>query len=72
MTSLFAMIQRPLIVSVAAIVVSASMLATPSRAADKLLDEAVGFADALAYLSAKVPGFVIAAVRNGDLLRRLR
>ena len=59
------MIQRPLFVSVAAIVASASMLATPSRA-DKLLDEAVGFTGVLAFLGAKVPGFVIAAVRDGE------
>jgi D-alanyl-D-alanine-carboxypeptidase/D-alanyl-D-alanine-endopeptidase len=42
------------------------LAATDARAEDKLLTEAVEFSGALTFLSAKVPGFVIAAVRNGE------
>src|SRR6266700_7586867 len=35
-------------------------------AADKLLTEAVNFTGTLTYLNAKVPGFILLAVRNGE------
>jgi serine-type D-Ala-D-Ala carboxypeptidase/endopeptidase len=39
----------------------------PAAAEDKLLNEAVNFTGALTYLSIKVPGFILVAVRNGDM-----
>jgi D-alanyl-D-alanine-carboxypeptidase/D-alanyl-D-alanine-endopeptidase len=40
--------------------------ATPARAADKLLDETVDFTGTILFISAKVPGLVIGAIRNGE------
>jgi D-alanyl-D-alanine-carboxypeptidase/D-alanyl-D-alanine-endopeptidase len=37
-----------------------------ARAEDKLLAEAVDFTGTLTYLGAKVPGFILVAVRNGE------
>jgi len=38
----------------------------PARAADKLLDETVDFTGTILFISAKVPGMVIGAIRNGE------
>lgn len=40
--------------------------AAPSAAEDRLLEEAVGFAGAIAFLGSGAPGLVIAAVRDGE------
>jgi D-alanyl-D-alanine-carboxypeptidase/D-alanyl-D-alanine-endopeptidase len=39
----------------------------PARAEDKLLTEAVNFTGTLTYLTTKVPGFILVAVRNGEI-----
>jgi D-alanyl-D-alanine-carboxypeptidase/D-alanyl-D-alanine-endopeptidase len=41
-------------------------LVGPAFAEDKLLDHSVRFAGTLAFLGAKVPGLIFAAVRNGE------
>src|SRR5690242_3453163 len=52
---------------VASIVMAALMLAAaPARAANSLLDETVDFTGTFIFLEAKVPGLVIAVVRNGE------
>jgi D-alanyl-D-alanine-carboxypeptidase/D-alanyl-D-alanine-endopeptidase len=45
---------------------AALMAGTAARAADKLLEETVGFAGAVLFLDSKVPGLVIGAVRDGQ------
>src|SRR5262245_6246854 len=59
---------RPAI-GVACIAVSVAHLVCCGRASaeDKLLSEAVNFAGTLTYLSTKVPGFILVAVRNGEM-----
>jgi D-alanyl-D-alanine-carboxypeptidase/D-alanyl-D-alanine-endopeptidase len=42
---------------------------TPARAADKLLDETVDFTGTILFISAKVPGMVIGAIRDGESVR---
>lgn len=42
------------------------LAAAPSAAEDRLLEEAVGFAGAIAFLGSGAPGLVIAAVRDGE------
>lgn len=42
------------------------LAAAPSAAEDRLLEEAVGFASAIAFLGSGAPGLVIAAVRDGE------
>jgi D-alanyl-D-alanine-carboxypeptidase/D-alanyl-D-alanine-endopeptidase len=52
---------------VASIMMAALMLAAaPARAASPLLDETVDFTGTFIFLEAKVPGLVIAVVRNGE------
>jgi serine-type D-Ala-D-Ala carboxypeptidase/endopeptidase len=52
---------------VPSIVMAALMLAAvPARAASPLLDETVDFTGTFIFLEAKVPGLVIAVVRNGE------
>ena len=52
---------------VASIIMAALMLAAlPARAASPLLDETVDFTGTFIFLEAKVPGLVIAVVRNGE------
>src|SRR5262245_1299511 len=41
------------------------VLATPVRAQDKLLEEAVGFTGELLFLQTRVPALVIGVVRDG-------
>jgi serine-type D-Ala-D-Ala carboxypeptidase/endopeptidase len=41
-------------------------LSGPAAAEDKLLTEAVNFTGTLTYVGAKVPGFILTAVRNGE------
>ena len=54
---------------VASIIMAALMLAAvPARAASPLLDETVDFTGTFIFLEAKVPGLVIAVVRNGELV----
>ncbi|MBV8509006.1 MAG: D-alanyl-D-alanine-carboxypeptidase/endopeptidase AmpH [Xanthobacteraceae bacterium] len=54
-------------IRVASIVMAALMLAAlPARAASPLLDETVDFTGTFIFLEAKVPGLVIAVVRNGE------
>jgi serine-type D-Ala-D-Ala carboxypeptidase/endopeptidase len=50
----------------AAIVAAQSIVYGPVRAEDKLLNEVVDFTGTLTYLGAKVPGFILVAVRNGE------
>jgi D-alanyl-D-alanine-carboxypeptidase/D-alanyl-D-alanine-endopeptidase len=42
------------------------LAAAPCAAEDRLLEEAVGFAGAIAFLGSGAPGLVIAAVRDGE------
>ncbi|MBV9236468.1 MAG: D-alanyl-D-alanine-carboxypeptidase/endopeptidase AmpH, partial [Xanthobacteraceae bacterium] len=54
-------------IRVASIVMAALMLAAlPARAASPLLDETVDFTGTFIFLEAKVPGLVIAVVRNDE------
>ena len=41
----------------------------PARGADKLLDETVDFTGTILFISAKVPGMVIGAIRDGETRR---
>jgi D-alanyl-D-alanine-carboxypeptidase/D-alanyl-D-alanine-endopeptidase len=52
----------------AALVIGALLAAAPgpALAQDRLLEEAVGFAGVFGYLAAGAPGFIIAAVRDGE------
>ncbi len=50
----------------AATLMLAATLGTPVAAEDRLLEEEVNFAGAIAFLGAGAPGFVIAAVRDGE------
>ena len=43
------------------------VLSRPAAAEDKLLTEAVNFTGTLTYVGAKVPGFILTAVRNGEV-----
>jgi D-alanyl-D-alanine-carboxypeptidase/D-alanyl-D-alanine-endopeptidase len=52
---------------VAAIVAAPFSLTSPAHAEDKLLNEAVNFTGTLTFLGTKVPGFILVAVRNGDM-----
>jgi len=52
---------------IAAIVATQVAFGGPATAEDKLLTETVEFAGALAFLGTKVPGFVLVAVRNGEM-----
>jgi D-alanyl-D-alanine-carboxypeptidase/D-alanyl-D-alanine-endopeptidase len=47
---------------------AASLMASngPARAEDKMLTEAVNFTGTIAFLTTKVPGFILVAVRNGE------
>jgi serine-type D-Ala-D-Ala carboxypeptidase/endopeptidase len=52
---------------IAPIIMAALMLAAaPARAASSLLDETVDFTGTFIFLEAKVPGLVMAVVRNGE------
>jgi D-alanyl-D-alanine-carboxypeptidase/D-alanyl-D-alanine-endopeptidase len=48
---------------------AASLIASsgPARVEDKLLTEAVNFTGTIAFLTTKVPGFILVAVRNGEM-----
>jgi serine-type D-Ala-D-Ala carboxypeptidase/endopeptidase len=39
----------------------------PAAAEDRLLNEAVNFTGTLTWLATKVPGFILVAVRNGEI-----
>lgn len=52
---------------IAAISAAHIALAGPARAEDRLLTEAVNFTGTLTFLSTKVPGFMLVAVRNGEM-----
>ena len=47
--------------------VAAPMSCEGASAQDRLLAEAVSFTGALTYLNTKVPGFLLVAVRNGEM-----
>jgi serine-type D-Ala-D-Ala carboxypeptidase/endopeptidase len=51
---------------VTAIVAALTTPCTQANAEDRLLTEAVNFTGAITYLSIKVPGFMLVAVRNGE------
>jgi serine-type D-Ala-D-Ala carboxypeptidase/endopeptidase len=51
---------------VTAVVAALTTPCSQANAEDRLLTEAVNFTGALTYLSIKVPGFVLVAVRNGE------
>ena len=51
---------------IATIVVAQLAFCGRANAEDKLLTEAVNFTGTLTYLSTKVPGFMLVAVRNGE------
>jgi serine-type D-Ala-D-Ala carboxypeptidase/endopeptidase len=55
------------IVCMVAIVAAQVAFGGPATAEDKLLTEAVEFSGTLTFLSTKVPGFVLVAVRNGEM-----
>ena len=44
----------------------AALAAPPAAAEDRLLQEAVGFAGAIAFLGSGAPGLLVAAVRDGE------
>lgn len=50
----------------AALSMTGGLLASTTRAEDKLLNEIVGFNGAMLFMDARVPGMVIGAVRNGE------
>jgi D-alanyl-D-alanine-carboxypeptidase/D-alanyl-D-alanine-endopeptidase len=50
----------------ALLLAAALAAAPPATAEDRLLDEALGFAGAFGYFQSGAPGFVIAAVRDGQ------
>jgi serine-type D-Ala-D-Ala carboxypeptidase/endopeptidase len=52
----------------AAICVLSVVGASPALAADPLLEEAVDFTGTIIFLETKVPGFVIGAIRNGEIV----
>lgn len=52
---------------IAAIAAAHIALAGPARAEDRLLTEAVNFTGTLTFLGTKVPGFMLVAVRNGEV-----
>jgi CubicO group peptidase (beta-lactamase class C family) len=52
---------------IATIVATQVAFGGPATAEDKLLTETVEFAGTLAFLGTKVPGFVLVAVRNGEM-----
>jgi serine-type D-Ala-D-Ala carboxypeptidase/endopeptidase len=52
---------------IAAIAAGQIALAQSASAEDKLLNEAVNFTGTLTFLSIKVPGFVLVAVRDGEM-----
>jgi serine-type D-Ala-D-Ala carboxypeptidase/endopeptidase len=54
-------------VCVATMVAAQIAACGPAAAEDKLLTEAVNFTGTLTYLGTKVPGFILAAVRNGEV-----
>ncbi|HEY7298622.1 MAG TPA: D-alanyl-D-alanine-carboxypeptidase/endopeptidase AmpH [Xanthobacteraceae bacterium] len=54
------------LVGVTAIAAAAVAAARPAAAEDRLLNEAVQFAGTFMYLSTKVPGFILVAVRHGE------
>ncbi len=51
----------------AAAILGAVVASTSAAAEDRLLKEAVNFTGTITFLSAKVPGFILIAVRNGDV-----
>jgi D-alanyl-D-alanine-carboxypeptidase/D-alanyl-D-alanine-endopeptidase len=51
----------------AAIVASQIAASTPAAAEDKFLAEAVNFTGTITYLGIKVPGFILVAVRDGEM-----
>ena len=57
---------KPALAFAAAAAVAAALMAQGALRADALLDEAVGFAGAIAFLGSGAPGLVIAAVRDGE------
>ena len=58
--------QRAGLICIATIVAAQLMFCGRASAEDKLLTEAVNFAGTLTYLSTKVPGFMLVAVRDGE------
>jgi serine-type D-Ala-D-Ala carboxypeptidase/endopeptidase len=59
--------RRIVFTCIAAIAAGQIGLAGPTGAQDKLLNEAVNFTGTLTFINAKVPGFILAAVRNGEM-----
>jgi D-alanyl-D-alanine-carboxypeptidase/D-alanyl-D-alanine-endopeptidase len=49
-----------------ALAFGAALAAAPAPAQDRLLEEAVGFAGVFGFLGSGAPGFVLAAVRDGE------
>jgi D-alanyl-D-alanine-carboxypeptidase/D-alanyl-D-alanine-endopeptidase len=49
-----------------ALALGAILGAAPARAADKLLEETVGFTGTFIFLQANVPGAIIGVIRNGE------
>ena len=59
--------QWAVLAAIATIVAAAIANCGQANAEDKLLTEAVNFTGTLTYVSTKVPGFMLVAVRNGDM-----
>jgi serine-type D-Ala-D-Ala carboxypeptidase/endopeptidase len=53
--------------SVATLIAAQPLLCGQAIAEDKLLTEAVNFTGTLTYLGTRVPGFILVAVRNGEV-----
>jgi D-alanyl-D-alanine-carboxypeptidase/D-alanyl-D-alanine-endopeptidase len=59
--------RRIVFTCIAAIAAGQIALTGPASAQDKLLNEAVNFTGTLTFINTKVPGFILAAVRNGEM-----
>ena len=59
--------RRRMIPFCAAAIIVAQVACAPAKADDRLLTEAVNFTGTLTYLTTKVPGFILVAVRNGEM-----
>ena len=59
--------RRIVFTCIAAIAAGQIALTGPASAQDKLLNEAVNFTGTLTFINTKVPGFILVAVRNGEM-----
>ena len=57
---------RASLTHIATIILAQLAFCNPAGAEDKLLTEAVNFTGMITYLTAKVPGFLLVAVRNNE------